>query len=139
MSPKNLTKSSSTPRVDHVDKHVSQRLRDRRILLGLSQQSLADAVGVSVQQVQKYERATNRISSGKLHHFAKFLDIEIGYFYDGLDDKTPPHIFTENVSGITIDGASERDVLILIRAFNSIEDFNTRKRLLDLVNSISDE
>lgn len=140
MVPKKITNSCPTPRVDHVDKHVSNKLRAKRIMLGLSQQALADEVGVSVQQIQKYERAHNRISSGKLYHFANFLNIPIEYFFDGLDSRTKPHIFAEDAANVTIDsGVSERDVLILIRAFNEIEDFDTRKRLLELAKSISNE
>ena len=67
------------------------------MLLGLSQQSLGDEVGVSVQQIQKYERAHNRISSGKLYHFSNFLGVSIDYFFDGIKQKTEPHIFADGV------------------------------------------
>ena len=81
--PDQNTSNSSKPasRIDNIDRHVSQRLRARRMFLGLSQQSLADEVSVSVQQIQKYERANNRISSGKLYHFANFLNVPIEYFF----------------------------------------------------------
>lgn len=67
------------------------------------------------------------------------MKVDVGHFYEGVSDKTEPYTVTKNASAITIDGASERDVLISIRAFNSISDFDTRKRLLDLVTSISGE
>ena len=137
MFPNDIKKDASTSRVDSNDRYVSKMLRARRILLGLSQQSLADEVGVSVQQIQKYEKATNRISSGKLYHFANFLNVPVEYFFNGAGTKTEPHIFAENTDNITIDGVSERDVLILIRAYNSIPNFGVRKKLLEFVRSIS--
>lgn len=140
MTQKNVSEENqSTSRVDDIDRHVSQRLRARRMLLGLSQQSLADEVSVSVQQIQKYERATNRISSGKLYHFANFLNVPIEYFFSDVGVKTEPHVFAEVGSDVAINGASERDVLILVRAYNSIKDIIVRKRLLDFVRSISQE
>lgn len=130
---------SSTARVDDIDRHVSKQLRARRMLLGLSQQSLADEVGVSVQQIQKYERANNRISSGKLYHFANFLNVPVEYFFDGISRKAEPHIFAEREDNLSIDGVSERDVLIIIRAFNSISCQVVRKKLVEFVRSISEE
>ena len=74
--------SEKKGRADNIDKLVSRRLKMRRMILGLSQNDLGKAVDVSIQQVQKYEKATNRISSGKLFAFAKFLKVPINYFYD---------------------------------------------------------
>lgn len=139
MSPNNKQNEDSNSRVDNIDKHVSKQLRARRMQLGLSQQSLGDEVGVSVQQIQKYERAHNRISSGKLYHFSNFLGVSIDYFFDGIKHKTEQHIFAENVNNTSIDGVSERDVLLLIRAYNSISNPEVRKKLLEFVRSISEE
>ncbi|PCJ29860.1 MAG: transcriptional regulator, partial [Rickettsiales bacterium] len=82
MSDKKETKG----RADNVDRLVSHRLKMRRMMLGLSQNDLGKAVDVSIQQVQKYEKATNRISSGKLFAFSKFLKVPVAYFYDQSDD-----------------------------------------------------
>lgn len=79
-------RSEKKGRADSVDKLVSRRLKMRRMILGLSQNDLGKAVDVSIQQVQKYEKATNRISSGKLFAFAKFLKVPISYFYDQSED-----------------------------------------------------
>ena len=68
---------------DEIDKHVGLRIRNRRVLMGLSQEKLADAVGVTFQQVQKYERGTNRVSASRLYTFSKILGVKIDFFYSG--------------------------------------------------------
>ena len=72
-------------RADHMDQLVSKRLKIRRMMLGLSQQDLSNAVAVSIQQIQKYEKATNRISSGNLHAFDNFLNVPVNYFFEHTD------------------------------------------------------
>src|SRR5437899_12143368 len=68
-----------------VDLHVGQRVRLRRIELGMSQEKLAAELGLTFQQIQKYERAANRISASRLHQLCRVLDVTIGFFYDGID------------------------------------------------------
>ena len=80
--------SISAGRVDDVDRHVGKKLRMRRIMLGLSQQVLGDAVGVSIQQIQKYEKATNRVASRKLYQFAKLLHVQVAYFFEEMEGLT---------------------------------------------------
>ena len=76
------------PGVSHpVDIHVGDRLRARRTLLGLTQEMLADAVDLTFQQIQKYERGAKRIGASKLFQFAQILGISVGYFFDELDDQ----------------------------------------------------
>jgi transcriptional regulator with XRE-family HTH domain len=72
-------------RANAVDRHVGQRIRDRRVMLGLSQQQMADMIGVTYQQAHKYERGINRISAGRLYEIARSLSVPITFFYDGLD------------------------------------------------------
>ena len=74
-------KPENRGRADNIDKLVSRRIKMRRMMLGLSQHDLGKAVDVSIQQIQKYEKATNRISSGKLYTLARFLKVPITYFY----------------------------------------------------------
>lgn len=76
--------------VTDADRHVARRLRERRISLGMSQQRLARAVGVTFQQVQKYENGSNRISAGMLYELAAALAVPVAHFYDGLDEAAPP-------------------------------------------------
>jgi transcriptional regulator with XRE-family HTH domain len=132
-------KDINKTRIDEIDRHVSMKLRSRRIMLGLSQQTLGAEVSVSVQQIQKYEKANNRISSGKLYHFANFLNVPIGYFFEGIGIKTPPHVFAESYDQEAIDNhVHEREVLELVRSYNAIKDANIRRKVIDLVRSMSD-
>ena len=75
----------STGRTQDIDRHVGGRVRERRIMLGLTQQQLADLIGVTYQQAHKYERGINRISAGRLYEIAQVLSVPIGYFFDGLE------------------------------------------------------
>jgi len=75
----------STGRTQEIDRHVGGRVRERRIMLGLTQQQLADLIGVTYQQAHKYERAINRISAGRLFEIAHVLSVPVSYFFDGLE------------------------------------------------------
>jgi transcriptional regulator with XRE-family HTH domain len=77
----------STGRTQDVDRHVGARVRERRIMLGLTQQQLADLIGVTYQQAHKYERGINRVSAGRLYEIAQVLSVPVGYFFDGLQDQ----------------------------------------------------
>jgi transcriptional regulator with XRE-family HTH domain len=74
----------STNRTQDVDRHVGARVRERRIMLGLTQQQLADLIGVTYQQAHKYERGINRVSAGRLYEIAQVLSVPVSYFFDGL-------------------------------------------------------
>ncbi len=75
----------SSSRTQEIDRHVGGRVRERRIMLGLTQQQLADLIGVTYQQAHKYERAINRISAGRLFEIAHVLSVPVSYFFDGLE------------------------------------------------------
>ena len=74
----------STGRTQDVDRHVGARVRERRIMLGLTQQQLADLIGVTYQQAHKYERGINRVSAGRLYEISQVLSVPVGYFFEGL-------------------------------------------------------
>ena len=74
----------STGRTQDIDRHVGARVRERRIMLGLTQQQLADLIGVTYQQAHKYERGINRVSAGRLYEIAQVLSVPVGYFFEGL-------------------------------------------------------
>jgi transcriptional regulator with XRE-family HTH domain len=125
-------------KADSMDNHVGKRLKTRRILLGLSQQDLGEAVNVSVQQIQKYEKATNRIASGKLYSFSKLLKIPITYFFD--TDEEPNNLrFAEDQGTYAAEdnSATERELLSLVRSYSDIKDQAVRKKVLDLVKAMS--
>src|SRR5881392_1278104 len=77
----------STGRTQDVDRHVGARVRERRIMLGLTQQQLADLIGVTYQQAHKYERGINRVSAGRLFEVARVLSVPVSYFYEGIGDE----------------------------------------------------
>jgi transcriptional regulator with XRE-family HTH domain len=74
----------SRPRAQDADRHVGLRMRERRIMLGLTQQEMAELIGVTYQQAHKYERGINRVAAGRLYHIARALGVEVGYFFEGL-------------------------------------------------------
>jgi len=74
-------------RANDIDRHVGARIRERRIMLGLSQQQMADLIGVTYQQAHKYERGINRISAGRLYEIGQALSVPVNYFFEGLDSQ----------------------------------------------------
>jgi transcriptional regulator with XRE-family HTH domain len=108
-----------------VDRHVAARIRERRVMLGLSQQGLADLIGVTYQQAHKYERAINRISAGRLFAVAGALGVEVGYFFEGLEDAP---------AGRDPQG---RRLLDLARDFAAIADQRRREALCNLARAMA--
>lgn len=130
---------------DTIDKHVGKQLRNRRTLLGLSQEKLADFVGVTFQQVQKYERGANRISASRLFSFSKILDVSIDYFYDGLDLSNQNKAVgmsdndQESFSGpsqLPEDIFKRKETIDLVRTYYSVEDETERKDILKIIKSM---
>ncbi len=80
-----MGRTSESEGAARINEHVGQRLKARRIVMGMTQSDLAEATGVSYQQVQKYESGANRISAGRLYEIARKLDVDVPYFYEGLD------------------------------------------------------
>ncbi|MBF8246992.1 MAG: helix-turn-helix transcriptional regulator [Rickettsia sp.] len=124
-------------RVDNIDRLVSKRLRMRRVMLGLSQYDISRAIDVSVQQVQKYEKAINRISSGKLHILARFLKVPIEYFFEKINADITGNAFSflqeEKSEKVDIsDTVPEKEIFSLVKAFSDIKDQNRRKKILEL-------
>src|SRR6187399_320194 len=78
----------STSRTQDIDRYVGARIRERRIMLGLTQQQLADLIGVTYQQAHKYERGINRVSAGRLYEMAQVLSVPVNYFFDGLEQES---------------------------------------------------
>jgi len=134
-------KKETKGRADNIDRLVSKRLKVRRMMLGLSQQDLGNAVDVSIQQIQKYEKASNRISSGKLFTLSKFLKVPISYFFEQGDDKinTIGNIFaedTENYIAGDKEPVSEKELIVLIKAFSEIKSTQSRKKITEVVKTM---
>lgn len=123
-----------------IDVHVGARLRLRRTLLGLSQEKLGEAVGITFQQLQKYERGSNRISASRLYNLAQVLNVPVSFFFD---DMTPG----EEIGGDTaqptetdeFESMAKRETLELVRAYYRIGDPSVRKRTFDLVKALGGE
>jgi len=111
-----------------VDEQVGRQIRKRRNLLGLTQEQLADALGISYQQVQKYETAANRVSAGRLFEIATKLDTEISAFFEGLD---PALAATPSVHG-----GKTRSTVELVRSFTGISDSAMRAAVVGLVKDL---
>jgi len=129
-------------RADNVDKLVSRRLKMRRMILGLSQNDLGKAVDVSIQQVQKYEKATNRISSGKLFAFAKYLKVPISYFYEPNEASSSAigAALAEDEASYDVgdsEALSEKEIVNLIKAFGEINSPQSRKKIIELIKTMS--
>jgi transcriptional regulator with XRE-family HTH domain len=118
-----------------IDLHLGTRLRRRRRILGLTQQQVAEIVGIRFQQIQKYECGANRISAARLWQLAHALDVPVGYFYDGLADV--PLRYTEATGETRGEGMMVRkETEDLIRAYYQLDE-RPRRRLLDLAKSLN--
>jgi transcriptional regulator with XRE-family HTH domain len=113
-------------RTQDIDRHVGARVRERRIMLGLTQQQLADLIGVTYQQAHKYERGINRISAGRLYEIAQVLSVPVGYFFDGLQ--------TESTRAIS---PRERMCLELARNFAQITNERHQEALSQLARVLA--
>lgn len=126
-APARRTRAKDGP--NPVDVHVGRRVRARRALLGMSQAGLAQAFGLTFQQIQKYERGANRISAGRLWLLAQVLDVPVSYFFEGLEPS--------GNSADADDRMARRETLELVRAYYRIEDPAVRRSLVDLVRVVS--
>ena len=124
-----------------IDRHVGSRVRMRRMMLSISQTKLGDALGLTFQQVQKYEKGTNRLSASKLQESANFLQVPVTFFFEGA----PSVSGTSKAKGASpspayvTDFLATRDGLALIKAFMRIKDAKLRRRAVNLVEEIADQ
>lgn len=128
----------------NIDAHVGKRLRLRRTMMGLSQEALAKSVGITFQQVQKYEKGVNAMNANRLYEFSQFMHIPIAYFFEGLNvsgtaDAEPAAGFAENAETFAhAKTVSDRESLEMMKAFKRIKEQLVRKRLSDLVRAVAD-
>ncbi|MBX7248334.1 MAG: helix-turn-helix domain-containing protein [Caulobacteraceae bacterium] len=118
-----------------IDLHLGKRLRRRRRLLGLTQQQLANSVGIRFQQIQKYECGANRISAARLWQLSEALETPVGYFYDGLAEASERTNIEAERGGEMF---SRKETLDLIQAYYQLSE-RPRRRLLDLAKSLHQE
>jgi transcriptional regulator with XRE-family HTH domain len=132
-----------------IDVHVGSRIRLRRTLLGMSQERLGEALGLTFQQVQKYERGANRVGASRLFDLARVLDVPISYFFDDMPEPLAASYgspaarralgFAEAQEGFGDDTMSRRETLELVRAYYRISDPAVRKRVFELIKSLTNE
>ena len=123
-----------------IDRHVGLRIRMRRKELGISQERLADSIGLTFQQIQKYERAANRVSASKLWEMARALETTVGYFFEGLGDSAPSgsddHVARRD---IIQDFLLTSEGMELATLFPQVRQARVRRRLLDLVRTMAED
>jgi transcriptional regulator with XRE-family HTH domain len=133
-------KTSDHP--DPVDVHVGSRVRLRRTLLGMSQEKLGAALSLTFQQVQKYERGSNRIGSSRLFQLSRILDVPVSFFFDDMPSEVslrPAGVGESEQTAYEKDRFTKRETLELVRAYYRIEDSAVRKRIFELVKSIANQ
>jgi transcriptional regulator with XRE-family HTH domain len=134
-----------------IDQHVGSRIRLRRTLMGMSQERLGEALGLTFQQVQKYERGVNRVGASRLFDLSRVLDVPISFFFDDMPDQLANTFGTQNTSlssrravgfadaqdAFADDMFSRRETLELVRAYYRIPDATVRKKMFDLIKSMT--
>jgi transcriptional regulator with XRE-family HTH domain len=122
-----------------TDQHIGKRVRMRRLMLAMSQEKLADALGVTYQQVQKNEKGTNRIGASRLQQLSEILQVPVAFFFEAAPNALAPH--DSNESGLSMaeidDFVSHQDGLRLIGAFMRIDNAAVRRRIVMLVQEIA--
>ena len=144
-------RSDKESRPSPIDAHVGGRIRLRRTLMGMSQERLGEALGLTFQQVQKYERGVNRVGASRLFDLSRVLDVPISFFFDDMPEPlanlegTQPGVpsgrralgFAEAQDPFGDDTMSRRETLELVRAYYRITDPAVRKRVFELVKSLT--
>jgi transcriptional regulator with XRE-family HTH domain len=129
-------------RPNPIDVHVGGRVRLRRTLLGMSQEKLGEALGLTFQQVQKYERGANRIGASRLYDLSRVLEVPVSYFFEDMDEEmmaaSPRHMVraTEDPPEFDDGTLAQRETLELVRAYYRIRDPEVRKRVQELADAL---
>ena len=114
-----------------VDVHVGKRIRHRRWMIGMTQQQLAERVGIKFQQIQKYETGMNRVSASRLWDISDSLEVPISFFFEGLDDRA------NSSETVPRDLMADKEALELVRSYYAIPE-TQRRRLFELARVLSD-
>lgn len=138
-------KSAGPRSPEIVDEHVGARVRLRRAVLGLSQEELSDQLGITFQQIQKYERGSNRISASRLFHIAQVLGVDVSYFFDGFNPDSPGRAYgfsdtaqdnfewLEHEDG---DLMERKETIDLIRTYYSVQDETVRRSFVKMLKAL---
>ena len=128
-----------------IDIHVGSRVRLRRMMLGMSQERLGESLGITFQQIQKYEKGTNRIGASRLQHIARVLTVPISFFFEdapgtpGMPPDPPTGMAEPKSTHYVVDFLSSAEGLQLNKAFIRIKDSKLRRKIIDLVRALAGE
>jgi transcriptional regulator with XRE-family HTH domain len=125
-----------------IDIHVGSRVRLRRMMLSMSQEKLGESLGITFQQIQKYEKGTNRIGASRLQHIARVLSVPIAFFFEdapGGAQEASSGLAEPNSASYVVDFLSSSEGLQLNRAFVRIKDAKLRRKVIDLVRAMAGE
>ncbi|ANP35690.1 MULTISPECIES: helix-turn-helix domain-containing protein [Rhodobacterales] len=120
-----------------VDVHVGKRIRHRRWLIGMTQQQLAEKVGIKFQQIQKYETGANRVSASRLWDISDAMDVPVSFFFDGLQEEDKAPADKADKASVPEDLMGDKEALDLVRSYYAIPE-NQRRRLFELARVLSD-
>ena len=120
-----------------VDVHVGKRIRHRRWLVGMTQQQLAEQVGIKFQQIQKYETGANRVSASRLWDIADALDVPVSFFFEGIEGEQAEAEVAGETAAMPADILGDKEALDLVRSYYAIPE-NQRRRLFELARVLSD-
>lgn len=133
-----MTENKKKP--NPIDIHVGSRIRLRRTMLGMSQEKLGESLGITFQQIQKYEKGTNRVGASRLQNISTILNVPVSFFFeDAPGDQNNTGMAEANSSNYVVDFLSSSEGLQLNRAFVKIADPKVRRRLVDLVKALAAE
>lgn len=124
-----------------IDIHVGSRVRLRRNMLGMSQEKLGESLGITFQQIQKYEKGTNRVGASRLQAIATILGVPVSFFFDDAPDQGPTQkgFAEDNSTTYVVDFLNSSEGLQLNRAFVKIADARVRRKVVDLVKALAAE
>lgn len=123
-----------------IDVHVGSRIRLRRNMLGLSQEKLGESLGITFQQIQKYEKGTNRVGASRLQAISSILTVPVAFFFEDAPGSTPASqagFAEDNEATYVVDFLNSNEGVQLTRAFTKIADPKVRRKIIDLVKSLA--
>ncbi|WP_420960417.1 helix-turn-helix domain-containing protein [Brucella sp. IR073] len=136
-----MTENKKKP--NPIDVHVGSRIRLRRNMLGLSQEKLGESLGITFQQIQKYEKGTNRVGASRLQAISSILNVPVSFFFEdapGSNTNTGAGSFGEdNEATYVVDFLNSNEGVQLTRSFTKISDPKIRRKIIDLVKSLADD
>src|SRR5689334_16540491 len=136
---KSSGRTASQGNPNPIDVHVGSRVRLRRTLLGMSQEKLGDALGLTFQQVQKYERGANRVGASRLYDLSRVLDVPVAYFFEEFGNALPPQNGNGELAGdpYQANPMMKRETLELVRAYLRISDPQIKRRVFELTKALA--